>query len=182
MHEHVKAWAGGILAVAALAALPQAAASQAVTVPADATRHVYTFQGDRLEIQVVDVPEGSLRLLRGARGELQVVGRAPDGLAGAGLERDDGAARLNLGAVGADRGLFLVVVPSDAIVRVRLADGGAFRTFDPPRATATYEWPTRAGADAVGREETEEGDDPREPEARDDRRDPENAGEDRPER
>lgn len=174
MRDHAKPWAGGFLAAAVIAALPQAAASQAVTVPADATRHVYTFQDDRLEIQVVDVPEGSLRLLRGARGELQVVGRAPNGLAGAGLERDGGAARLNLAAVGADRGIFMVVVPSDAIVRVRLADQEPLQTFDPPRATATYEWPSaRREADAGRRNGAEEPEDP--PSS-------ENAEADRPER
>lgn len=164
MREDAKRWAGGFLAAAAIAALPQAAASQAVTIPADATRHAYTFQGDRLEIQVMGVPEGSLRLLRGARGELQVLGRAPNGLAGAGLERDGGAARLHLTAVGADRGIFLVVVPSEAIVRVRLAEGEALQTFDPPRSTATFEWPPRAeaadGVDAADAERREEAPEP----------------------
>lgn len=139
-HVRTAGWGISVAVAAAMVfADPTPADAQAVAISPDATRHVYTFLQDRLEVRVVGVPAGSVRLLRGAPGELEVVGRAPNGIAGSGLERD-GTERLNLGAVGADEAVFLVVVPAHVRVRVELPGEAPRRSFDPPSATTDFEW------------------------------------------
>lgn len=128
-----------LLAGALAATVPAGPAAGQAFVPAEAFRQSYTFLGNRLEIRVEGVPSGSLRVVRGGAGVLEVAGRAAEGIAGAARERD-GSEVLTLTAVGAERAVFLVVVPSDAIVRLRLPGEERPLGFDPPRTSDQWEW------------------------------------------
>lgn len=110
----------------------------------EAERITFTFLGDRLEVRVLAVPEGELRLMRGDRGMLRVTAHAPDGIPGIGRS-GNGTERLDLAVAGSDRGVFLVVVPEDTRVRVLLPDEQILESFDPPVGTAVYRWPDGGG-------------------------------------
>jgi hypothetical protein len=109
----------------------------------------FTFLGSDLTIEVlVDVP-GKLRLIHGVAGEIDVTGRGRPGIVGFGLaggDRDE----LRLTAVGADSVEYLVVVPEDVRVRVRLPGRPVAEVFGTTQATATYTWQATKGAGAGG--------------------------------
>lgn len=119
-------------------------------------REAYTFLSNDLTIEVRADAPGELRVVRGQAGRLEVAARAGRGIAGAGLagtERD----RLELTGVGVDRVAYLVVVPEDARVRVRLPDRVAAETLGTMQQTASYRWniagpgrPSPGGAGGAG--------------------------------
>jgi hypothetical protein len=114
------------------------ASTMPVAAQTDVKRKTYTFLDRNLTIEVVAVQSGSLRILRGEAGLLEVVARAPDGFAGfalGGAQED----QLRLTSVGAQTAEFLVVVPEDARVRVRLPDRQHVEVAS-ARPVTTYTW------------------------------------------
>jgi len=111
----------------------------------DVTRQSYTFLGQDLIVEVHDRVAGSLKLLRGSPGRVEVVARASGGFATAtqgGTSRD----RIRLGSVGAYRVEYLVVAPENIRVQVRLPSQDLEPT--PGTESATFTWdalPEEAG-------------------------------------
>ncbi|MGH7471293.1 MAG: hypothetical protein ACRENP_25370 [Longimicrobiales bacterium] len=114
----------------------------ATTLPAaaqtDVRRRAFTFLDQNLTIQVVSEQAGSLRILRGEAGMVEVVAKTPDGFAGFALggQQED---QLRLTSVGATAAEFLVVVPEDVRVRVRLPDRQHVEVAS-VRPLTTYRW------------------------------------------
>jgi len=111
----------------------------------EVARQRFTFLANQLLIRVAaDVP-GTLRILRGEGGILEVGARAvPTGMPGFGLsgtERDE----LNLTALGADQVEYLVVVPRGIRVRIRLPDRNLAEVMPSTHDVATYRWDRSPG-------------------------------------
>jgi hypothetical protein len=88
----------------------------------DFTRRHFAFFERQLAIEVVGPASGTLHIVRGMHGRLEVHGRSDAGFAGIGLTgqtRD----HLQLAPVGAGQAEFMVVVPEHVRVRVRLPEG-----------------------------------------------------------
>jgi hypothetical protein len=117
-------------------ALPAAGAAQQNEV-----RHErLTFVGTELTIHLLTDAPGSLRLIHGQPGQIEVTARAPGGVAGFGLAGED-RGRLELTAAGAQQVDYVVVVPSDARVHIRLPGDLAAKPFGTLQRTAIYRWP-----------------------------------------
>jgi hypothetical protein len=114
------------------------------------SRERLTFIGNTLEIEVlVEVP-GTLRLIQGRLGEVDVTARALSGIAGAALSGADHAT-LQLSAVGAERVEYLVAVPEGAQVRIRLPGRPLVETLGTLQKTAVYTWDGARGRNEGGR-------------------------------
>jgi hypothetical protein len=105
-------------------------------------RERFTFIGTSLEIQVSVEAPGALRLLHGQAGEISVTARAVSGVAGAGFSGTDPGTLL-LSAVGAERVEYLVTIPQNTQVRIRLPDRPVAETLGTLQRTALYQWGTR---------------------------------------
>jgi hypothetical protein len=109
------------------------------------TRRTFTFLGERLTITLtVDAP-GTLRVIRGEAGRLEVIARAEDGFVVAGLA-DRPRDELRLAAIGADRVEIIVVAPADTRIALRLPDRRREEIIGHLEPTAAYDW-----TDAPGR-------------------------------
>lgn len=124
-------------------------------------REQFAFAGTRLTITVDADAPGTLRLIRGAPGSVRVASRSQDGFTTSGLAEDD---RLTLSAAGVGPVDYLVAVPENVFVRVRvpgrpLGDNvarGRSRTWEwdaaEPAETPVSDW--IPGMDAEGRWDT----------------------------
>lgn len=119
----------------------------------DVTRRVYTFLHTELTVEVVTGAPGTLELVHGEGGQVEVTGRALHGMAASALSQKNGAT-LRLTALGADRAEYTVVVPDNVYVRVKLPDRKVMETFSTTSGANTYTWQatpaTGSGADAAG--------------------------------
>ncbi|MFO7893731.1 MAG: hypothetical protein R6U63_08355 [Longimicrobiales bacterium] len=99
-------------------------------------REQFGFAGTRLDIHVDVEAPGSLRLIRGGFGSVRVTSRAQEGFTTSGLADHD---RLTLSAVGAGPVDYLVTVPENVWVAVRLP--GSTRSDAVARGrTGGWEW------------------------------------------
>ena len=99
-------------------------------------RDQFPFVGTRLTIQVDVEAPGSLQLIRGEPGSVRVASRAQDGFTAAGLADGD---RLTLSAAGEGPVDYLVSVPENARVEVRLP--GRSRSERVPRGrSGSWDW------------------------------------------
>lgn len=134
--------------VLALAALLVVGTVPATAQEWDVARRQYTFIDNRLDIDVVVESAGTLRLIRGMPGSVEVAGRARNGFTGFALG-DHNVPELRLSAVGADRVEYLVVVPENVRVRVKIPGRSVAEVFGSTRNAASYEW-LALPADDVG--------------------------------
>lgn len=138
---------GGTAAMLLALATAGAAQDRAEWASSETTRRVFTFVHPALTIDVLGEAPGMLRLIRGQLGQIEVTARALGGFAGSGLAGRAGD-RLELTAIGAERVEYLVVVPAEVHVRVRLPDRRAAETFGTLERSATFSWKSsRAAAD-----------------------------------
>jgi hypothetical protein len=113
-------------------------------------RQQFAFVGTRLVIQVDVESPGTLRLIRGAPASVRVASRAQAGFTTSGLAEDD---RLTLSAAGPGPVDYLVAVPENVWVQVRLPDKDfaesvprgrsgqwEWRAADRPQASPITEW------------------------------------------
>jgi hypothetical protein len=126
-----------IAAVAAALALVSAAPLQGQQ--REINRALFTFGKTTLTVDVSVDTEGTLRVIRGQRGEIRVAARAVDGFADFGLKDRRGNV-LQLTAVGTDRVDFIVVVPENVRLRVRLPDRPVSETFGMNQPVGTFSW------------------------------------------
>jgi hypothetical protein len=124
-----------MLALACAVALPS---TQAAAQELDVTRRAYTFLDNRLTVAVLADAPGTLQVLRGERGRIEVAARSSNGFAGFGL--GGGPTRqLRLTAVGSESVQYLVVVPEGVSVRVQLPAGNSV-SLASRQPAATYTW------------------------------------------
>lgn len=120
--------------LALLVAMPLAAQEWQVA------REQFTFVGTRLTIQVDVEAPGTLRLIRGQPGSVRVASRSQRGFTASGLADDD---RLTLSAAGAGPVDYLVAVPENVWVDVRLPGWVSGRSVARGRS-GTWDWDAAA--------------------------------------
>lgn len=131
------------IAAAVLATLVLVA-SNASAQSADVVRRSYTFVATELEIHVVASTPGRLRLMHGGWGEVDVTGRSQDGIVATALGDENGTdGVLTLTCLGGSRADFIVVVPPEVRVRIRLPGQTTASVFDRTHDVTTYPWPAR---------------------------------------
>jgi hypothetical protein len=131
-----------IAALALAVLLPSTAAAQ----ESEVSRQTFTFLDNWLDVAVLADAPGTLQLVRGSRGRIDVAARAQQGFAGYGLGGDL-TRRLDLTALGADNAQYIVVVPEHVSVRVHLPDGTTATV--PSRGTgAVFRWLAAPPAEA----------------------------------
>lgn len=108
------------------------------------TRRVYTFLDTELTVEVVMEAPGTLQMVHGLGGQVEVMGRALHGMAASALSDKNGAT-LRLTAVGADRAQYTVVVPNNVYVQVKLPDRQVTETFSTMAGAKTYTWQATPG-------------------------------------
>lgn len=125
----------------------------ATTLPAVAqapgvARRIFTFLDHRLTVEVLADAPGTLQIVRGEPGTINVAANVPGGIPAFALGGRDGDA-LRLTAVGGEKADFVVVVPEDAYVRVRLPNskGGEVGSTRP---AGTFTWPGHAAEAVTG--------------------------------
>ena len=123
-----------LCALALLTAWPAAARAQEY----DVSRRSYTFLDERLVVLVETEVPGTLRVVRGSRGQVEVAGRARDGFVGFGLGGDI-QQQLRLTSVGGEQVEYLVVVPDYVRLTVRLPDRTG-SDVSPRQTSATFRW------------------------------------------
>jgi hypothetical protein len=133
--------AAGILCVSA--AVPASAQERGVS------RRLFTFLDDEVTVEVTAESEGRLQIVRGEPGRLDVAARVPGGMSAFALGGRDGTT-LRLTAVGGDNADFIVVVPEDTYLRVRLPNKKKGE-IGSTRSGGTFTWPatTPAGAQST---------------------------------
>lgn len=132
--------------VAFLAANAPASAQEVST-----SLHQFNYYGNDLLVEVLSPSAGELHVIRGEAGLIRVRSAAAGGFTAAGLQ--DNGRHLSLTAVGGERGLYLVVVPDNAYLRVALPGIVTTQTVGANESTAIFRWggpaPTR---EAPGRD------------------------------
>lgn len=123
--------------LALLVAVPAAAQEWQVA------RDQFAFAGSRLTIRVEAESAGSLRLIRGAAGSVQVAGRARQGFVAAGLSSDE---ELTLTSVGPGPVDYLVSVPEDVWISVRLPGRYSGESVAGRTRSRSFEWKSAAPA------------------------------------
>lgn len=130
------------LAAAAAAVRPAPAAAQSHD--AETVRQTYTFLADRLTVRVDAGVPGTLRLIRGQPGRLEVTARVLRGLPGFGLS-DQGGHVLQVTTVGGEHADYILVVPEAVRVLVRLPDRPVAEVVGARQDAATFRWHTPGG-------------------------------------
>lgn len=134
------------MAAALVAGLPAAAATQSAggAAPAppatESLQRSYVFLSNQLAVTVTGDAPGSIQVLRGENGRLDVSGRALGGLPAAALVSDI-VPELTLAAAGSARVQYVLVVPADARVSLRLPGRPAAETLGTLDRAATWTWP-----------------------------------------
>lgn len=133
-----------IAVVAPMALLvPDPAAAQEWQV----ARESFTFVGNQLTIHVDAEAPGTLRVIRGAPGSVRVASRTDRGFSAAGLAGND---ELTLTSAGSGAVDYLVTVPDDVRVRVRLPGATLGESIPRRKRSRSFEWshPDAASRDA----------------------------------
>ncbi len=100
-------------------------------------REQFAFVGNRLVIRVDPGPAGNLRIIRGAPGSVRVASRTGDGFTAAGLTAHE---ELTLTALGNGPVDYLVSVPEDVRVQVRLPDRTFGESVSGRSRSRTFRW------------------------------------------
>ena len=126
--------------VVVLAAWPAAVPAQ----EDDVSRRAYPFLDERLLVLVETEVPGTLRVVRGGRGQVEVAGRSREGFVGFGMGGEV-TRQLRLTSVGGENVEYLVVVPERVRLTVRLP-GRAGTDVAPRQESAVFRW--GAGTDS----------------------------------
>jgi hypothetical protein len=146
-----------VLALAFLALpalLPAAAAAPSGTqspASGEATYRRFGYLGKTLTVEVVADARGVVRVIRGEQAIVEVVGRAGSSLVGIGLD-DVRGGRLTLATLGTAPAEYLLTVPGDVRVEVRLPGAAAAATPGTLERVATYRWGGSAPSEPGARE------------------------------
>ena len=118
-------------------ARPATAAAQ--TQDTQTIRRTYTFLGDRLSVRIDGTVPGTLRVIRGEHGRIEVAGRVRHGLAGFGLSSRNGHV-LHLTAVGGEHADYILVVPDAVRVEIRLPGQPVAEVVGSFQDAASFRW------------------------------------------
>jgi hypothetical protein len=139
-----------LLLGAALAVLPGTlaaqqstdAGAQAAPAVARTLERSFTYLGSDLRVTISSGAPGTIELMRGDAGILRLTASASGGLPGAGFDASQTTAELTLSAPGAEKVDYLLEVPTDVRVTVRVAGqpGVTMGTLD---RTASWRWQAR---------------------------------------
>jgi hypothetical protein len=102
------------------------------------SRRQFTFFENNLTVEIVADMPGELQVIRGEPGRIEVAGRVPGGIPAFALGGREGD-ELRLTALGGEHADFVVVVPEDAMVRVRLPDRHSHQVKSMQRS-GRYTW------------------------------------------
>lgn len=119
--------------VAVVAAMPASAQERGVN------RRSFTFLDDQVTVEVEADMAGTVQVIRGEPGLIEVSGRAPGGMTAFALGGREGNT-LRLTAAGGERVDFIVVVPEDTYLRVRLPNSKAGE-LNSRRRKGSFAWP-----------------------------------------
>jgi hypothetical protein len=100
-------------------------------------RDRFAFAGSKLTIHVDVASEGSLTIIRGSAGAVDVAGRSDTGLTAAGLTPDE---HLTLTAAGEGFVEYVLAVPERVWVSVRLPDRAGAESLGARQRTGTFRW------------------------------------------
>jgi hypothetical protein len=126
--------------VVTLALAAAVLASPAAAQEWQVARETFAFAGSQLEIEVDAYAPGTLRVIRGNPGSVHVAGRAVSGFTGAGL----GDERLTLTAAGDGPVDYLVSVPVDVWVEVRIPGAVRGESMAGRVRSRTFQWEAAA--------------------------------------
>jgi hypothetical protein len=115
-----------------------AGASESVAQERGVARREFPFFDHHLTIEVEAEMPGKLQVVRGEIGRIEAAGRVPGGIATFALGGREGD-RLRVSALGGEQADFVVVVPEDASVRVRLPNRDAHQV-NTLSSGGTYSW------------------------------------------
>ncbi len=114
------------------------AASSAQAQEHELSRYSFTFFDNTLTVEVLADMPGQLQVVRGEPGRINVAGRVPGGVPAFALGgREENHLRLT--AVGGNRADFVVIVPEDAMVRVKLPEQN-WRQIGMTQPSGQYTW------------------------------------------
>lgn len=108
-------------------------------------RRTFTFIENDLTVEIDAEAPGELQIARGGLGRVDVAARAAEGFAGLGLAGGS-ADRLVLTAMGAERVQYLVLVPAEVRVKVRIPGSDRTMTVTSWDRVARYSWDTETEA------------------------------------
>lgn len=110
----------------------------------DVQRRLFTYLDRQVTVEVLADIAGTLRVVRGEPGLIEVAGRAPGGLTSAALGGRAGD-NLRLTAAGGEQADFIVVVPEDVYLRIKLP-GNQTGDLGSTRPGGTFTWPAGGAA------------------------------------
>jgi hypothetical protein len=115
-----------------------AAAAPATAQERGVNRRFFTFLANEVTVEVTAQSEGTLHVVRGEEGRLEVAARVDGGMSSFALGGRDGST-LRLTAVGGENVDFIVVVPEDTYLRVRLPNSRSGEVGS-ARPGGTFSW------------------------------------------
>lgn len=121
-------------------------------VPADAqergvARRLFTFLDTKVTVEVLADAPGTLQVVRGEPGRIDVAARVPGGISAVALGGRAGD-NLRLTALGGETAEFIVVVPEDVYLRIRLPNNKAGE-LGSTRPAGSFKWTGTPAADAA---------------------------------
>src|SRR5688572_1580681 len=117
-----------------------AAAAPAAAQEYGVNRRLFTFLDNEVTVEVTAQTEGTMHVVRGGPGRLEVSARVDGGMSTFALGGRDGTT-LRLTAVGGGNASFIVVVPEDTYLRVHLPNKKS-GNISATRPGGTFTWPT----------------------------------------
>jgi hypothetical protein len=121
------------------AVMPASAQERAVN------RRLFTFLDTKVTVEVLADAPGTLQVVRGEPGQIDVAARVRGGISAFALGGRSGD-NLRLTALGGETAEFIVVVPEDVYLRVRLPNNKAGELAS-TRPGGTFTWAGTSGAD-----------------------------------
>lgn len=106
-------------------------------------RERFAFAGNQLTIHVEAEAPGTLRVIRGGHGSVRVASRTDHGFSASGLAGND---ELTLSSVGTDAIDYLVSVPENVWVRVRLPGSARSESLARRTRSRSFHWEQPRGA------------------------------------
>ena len=113
-------------------------------------RRLFTFLDRNVTVEVLADAPGTLQIVRGEPGRIDVAARVPGGVSAFALGGRSGD-NLRLTALGGETAEFIVVVPEDVYLRVRLPNNKAGE-MGSTRPAGTFTWAGTAATDAAASE------------------------------
>jgi hypothetical protein len=111
------------------------------------TRRQFTFLDNHLTVEIVADMPGQLQIVRGEPGRIEVAARVPGGIPAFALGGREGD-QLRITALGGENADFVIVIPEDASVRIKLPDRHSHQVKSLQRS-GRYTWGEAAARSAA---------------------------------